>query len=76
MKQDNTIHMFHSLKDLALGLAIGAMLLYIISTSSCITPVTSPQSPVQKETGEKLISPRPDHKFSPTHESEDLKSGD
>jgi len=73
MKQDNSIHMFHSLKDLVLGVMIGAMLLYIITTSTCITPAPWLQSPVQKERGEQLISPPPTPIVSPTPESEDKR---
>jgi hypothetical protein len=71
MKQDNSIHVFHSLKDMALGLLIGAMLYYIIDTSSCVTPVAEPRPSIQNETGVRSLSPTPVSIASPTPESED-----
>jgi hypothetical protein len=72
MRQDNSIHIFHSLMYLVLGIVIGVMLLYIANISSCVTPGAHNYFQYQKEEDERAISPQLVRKPSPTPDLDEL----
>jgi len=65
MKQGNPFHVFNTLLILALGIIIGAMALYILTTAPRApmpAPVPTSESSEQRKDREKLDSPRPVNK--------------